>query len=90
MAKKPKIDAEETLQLILTQIQTIQIQLKLIQDELQRHGTLLEEHSKTLSSHTGTLAEILVNVKRLDEERLVEHHRLQTVIDEVARLEEAH
>ena len=40
----------------------------------------LVEHSKVLAQHTGALAEILVTVKRLDEERLVGHHRLNRAL----------
>lgn len=60
---------------------------QLVQEQLATMQQLLQTHEQTLSSHTGTLAEILTIVKRLDEERLVEHHRLNKVVEDVKQLE---
>ena len=46
-----------------------------------------ESLRKEVDNHTGVLAEILTIVKRLDEERLVEHHRLNKVVEDVKQLE---
>lgn len=59
---------------------------QLIQEQLVKIRSLQKTDHTEIGEIKGMMAEIFVIAKRLDEERLIEHHRLNQVIEDVSQL----